>query len=134
VLDPFEGDTVVTGLLASTDGYVAIVASGSDEGRFRLWTSADGILWTARADQDTAFSLLDGTGGDLIADLTGDPVVDPDPRPIAFTFDGRWLEVTEAVGGERFVPVAVATDGDTRLVSGFVTGDDPLPLVLVATD
>jgi len=132
VFDPFEGDTIVTGLIGSTEGYVAVVAEDGSDDRFTLWTSTDGIDWTRRADQDSVFGHLTGKGGDLLADLAGWPDDNPQPRPIAFSFNGRWLEITEAVAGERFVPVAVAGDATTRLISGFIGGDQPIPLVLVA--
>ncbi|MCJ7725989.1 MAG: hypothetical protein MUP76_06325, partial [Acidimicrobiia bacterium] len=132
VFDPFDGGTVVTGLIGAPDGYVAVVAEEGSDDRFTLWTSTDGVEWTNRADQDTVFGLLSGKSGDLLADLTGPPGSDAEPRPIAFSFNGRWLEMTEAVGGDRFVAVAVAADEAVRLISGFVGGDRPAPLVLVA--
>jgi hypothetical protein len=131
VLDPFDGDSIVTGLIGSGDGYVAVVADAEDNSRFNLWTSIDGIEWTRRADQDSVFGLLHGTEGDLLTDLTGAPG-EVNNRPIAFTFDGRWLEITEAFDGTRFVTVAVAATPTARVVSGFLDEDDPVPTVLVA--
>lgn len=132
VFNPFEGETVVTGLIGSTAGYVAVVAEAGSDDHFTLWTSIDGVDWANRADQDSIFGYLGGKSGDLLTDLNGDPGADARPRPIAFSFNGRWLEITEAVGGERFVPVAVAANEALRLISGFVSGDRPAPLVLVA--
>ncbi|MFH2073187.1 MAG: hypothetical protein ABIJ75_10100 [Actinomycetota bacterium] len=132
VLDPFDGATVVTGLIGSSGGYVAVVAQDGSDDRFTVWTSPNGIDWSRRADQDTIFGYLTGKGGGLLADLSGEPGGEPDPRPIAFTFDGRWLEITEAVGGERFVAVAVAADETIRLVSGFVSGKPAVPAILIA--
>jgi hypothetical protein len=132
VFDPFDGETVVTGLIGSATGYVAVVAEAGSDEHFTLWTSDDGVNWANRADQNSVFGYLGGKSGDLITDLSGSPGSDARPRPIAFSFNGRWLEITEAVGGERFVPVAVASDEVVRLISGFVGGDRPAPLVLVA--
>ena len=132
VLDPFEGDTIVTGLIGSADGNVAVVAeTGSDDG-FTLWTTADGTDWTRRADQDSVFGHLTGKGGDLFADLMSPPSDAPQPRPIAFSFNGRWLEITEAIAGDRFVAVAVVGNAELRVVSGFSGSGEPTPLVLVA--
>jgi len=132
VFDPFEGEIVVTGLIGSGAGYVAVVAEAGSDDRFTLWTSVDGVNWANRADQDSIFGHLGGKSGDLLTDLDAAPIANAGPRPIAFSFNGRWLEITEAVGGERFVAVAVAADETIRLISGFVGGDRPAPLVLVA--
>jgi len=132
VLARFEGDTYVTGLIGSADGYVAVVAeTGSDE-QFTLWTTTDGIDWTRRADQDSVFGHLTGKGGDLLADLMSAPSDAPQPRPIAFSFNGRWLEITEAIAGDRFLAVAVVGTDTVRVVSGFSGSGEPIPLVLVA--
>ena len=121
---------MVTGLIGSPDGYVAVVADADSDDRFTLWTSADGIDWTSRADQDSVFGHLTGKGGDLYTDLASVPTDDPQPRPIAFSFNGRWLEITEAIARNRFVAVAVVGPRHVRIVSGFVgdqRADPPHP-------
>jgi len=132
VADPFGGETLVTGLIGSSDGYVAVVDDAEDDDHFTLWTSTDGVDWTRQADQDTVFGHLAGKGGNLLRDLGSPSDDDPEPRPLAFSFNGRWLEITEAVAGSRFVAVAVAGSETVRLVSGFIAGDEPIPLVLLA--
>jgi len=132
VLGPFGDGTVVTGLIGSAAGYVAIAADADDEATYTLWTSANGIDWRARADQETVFEHLIGTGGDLYGDLLADPREASETRPIAFAFSGHWIEVLELYEGQRFITVCVAADGATRIVSGFSGNDDPTPWVLLA--
>lgn len=132
VADPFDGRTALTGLVASSSGYVAVLADPSDDAAFTLWTSTDGTAWVLRADQDTVFGHLRGTGGDLAADLTAPAGDAGDRRPVAFSFNGRWLELTEVVDGRRFVGVAAAATASARVASGFTGTDDPQPVVLVA--
>ena len=132
VLGPFGDGTVVTGLIGATAGYVAITADAGNEAIYTLWTSADGIDWRARADQQTVFEHLIGKGGDLYGDLLADPREASETRPIAFAFSGRWIEVLELHEDQRFITVSVATDGATRIVSGFSGNDDPTPWVLLA--
>jgi len=132
VLNPFGDDTVITGLVGSVDGYVAIAAESGNDDVYTLWTSADGADWRARADQRTAFEHLIGKGGDLYGDLLAEPREASEVRPIAFAFNGRWLEVLEIYEDQRFITVAVAADGPIRVVSGFSGNDEPIPWVLVA--
>ena len=132
VLDPFGDGAVITGLIGSVGGYVAIAADTDDDAAYTLWTSTDGIDWRARADQQTVFEHLIGKGGDLYGDLLADPRQASEARPIAFAFNGRWIEVLELYEDQRFITVAVAADGATRIVSGFSGNDEPIPWVLVA--
>lgn len=132
VLHPFEDVGVVTGLIGSVAGYVAIVADEGNDAVYTLWTSTDGINWRARADQQTVFEYLVGKGGDLYGDLLADPREASETRPIAFAFNGRWIEALETYDDQRFITVAAAADGVTRIVSGFSGNDEPIPWVLVA--
>ena len=132
VLNPFGDGVGVGGLVGSGSGYVAVAASLSDDRSYTLWVSPDGVEWEARADQQSVFRRLIGTGGDLYPDLSGEPAIEPSSRPIAFSSNGRWLEMVEAHHGRRFVTVAVAATGEARILSGFTQGRPPVPLILVA--
>jgi len=134
VLNPFGDGTVITGLIGSADGYVAIAAESGNDAQYTLWTSADGADWRARADQRTVFEYLAGKGGYLYGDLLADPEEASEVRPIAFAFNGRWLEALEVYEDQRFITVAVTADGPIRVVSGFSGSDEPIPWVLVAGD
>jgi hypothetical protein len=122
----------VTGLVGGRAGYVAVVGVPGDDAAYRLWSSADARHWERRADQDTVFSLLHGVTGDLYADLAATPGPESRPRPIAFTYDGAWLEIVEAHGGRRYLTVAVAARDGIRVLSGFLGRDRPEPLLLRA--
>jgi hypothetical protein len=125
---------VVTGLIAGEAGYTALVAEDPDDEDFAVWTSPNGIDWTQRATEASVFDLLAGKSGFLYTSLTGPPAAEPqDDRPIAFSFNGYWLEIPLAYEGERLVTVAVAADGRRRIASGITgSGDDVRVHLLVA--
>lgn len=132
---PFPDGEQVSGLIGGIDGYTAMVGErGGDE--FSVWISEDGTDWHRRADQESVFALLSGKSGPLYPALAAEPAADSGTdgsRPIAFAFNGFWLEIPVSYEGRRFVAVAVAADENRRVASGVEgTGSDLQAQVLVA--
>jgi hypothetical protein len=135
VLAGFPEDTVVTGLIGGRDGYVALVGEDGQQEDFTVWSSADGIDWLQRADDQTVFDLLDGTSGVLYDAVTGPPAAEnAGSRPVAFSFGGYWLEIPAAYDGEPFVSVAVAANDARRIASGIGGSGSDLRVHVLAAD
>lgn len=134
VVADFPEQSEVTGLIGGETGYVALVGRDGDQEDFTVWSSPDGADWRQRADDDTVFDLLEGNSGILYEAITSAPAAEGSgTRPIAFSFGGYWLEIPAAYEGERFLSVAVAAEGQRRVVSGISgSGSDLRPHVLVA--